>query len=384
MAAAWQRSARGERRSHEPGFPNLREEGDKQMSVEAISWALNLAPVPRDGGSKRNPACKAVLIGLANHAGPDGTGAFPSVRTLVRYTALSERTVVTALDRLEAEGVIRPCDPAIVAAKIKRADRRPQGWDLAMHLIRGDLDDEDLAALEPQFPGLAARVREAAAARSGQPDDGVQPLHPAPVAAVDNAAHGAQPLHPVSGTGCSQRGYGVQPFPGRGAAIAPEPSLEPSREPSAAPARARETARPVENPERAAAKGVGEFFTALGPTWPLTARQQARLAPAVAAALAAGWEPRTLAGFAGGNTSGVRSPYAVLAARLSAAELPAPPLAALRRPPWCGESRCDPVTRFLLDERGYPGTIGGRAVPCPRCGAPAARQRAPARTDVSA
>ena len=38
-------------------------------------------------------------------------------------------------------------------AKIKRADRRPQGWDLAMVLIRDDLDDEDLAVLERQFPG---------------------------------------------------------------------------------------------------------------------------------------------------------------------------------------------------------------------------------------
>jgi hypothetical protein len=28
-----------------------------------------------------------VLVGLANHAGPDGTGAFPSVATLVRDPA---------------------------------------------------------------------------------------------------------------------------------------------------------------------------------------------------------------------------------------------------------------------------------------------------------
>jgi DNA-binding Lrp family transcriptional regulator len=71
---------------------------------------------------------------------------------------LSERTVRTALDRLEAEGIIRTCDPVIIAAKIKRADQRPQGWDLAMHLVRDDLNDEDLLALERQFPGLTARV----------------------------------------------------------------------------------------------------------------------------------------------------------------------------------------------------------------------------------
>ena len=67
------------------------------MSVEAISWALNLAPVLADRGGQPSSACKFVLVGLANHAGPDGTGAFPSVATLVRYTGLSERTVCTRL-----------------------------------------------------------------------------------------------------------------------------------------------------------------------------------------------------------------------------------------------------------------------------------------------
>jgi DNA-binding transcriptional regulator PaaX len=78
------------------------------MSVEAISWALNLAPVPADRGGQPSSACKFVLVGLANHAGPDGTAAFPSVVTLVRYTGLSERTVRTCLDRLAAEGIISP------------------------------------------------------------------------------------------------------------------------------------------------------------------------------------------------------------------------------------------------------------------------------------
>ena len=49
------------------------------MSVEAISWALNLAPVPADRGGQPSSACKFVLVGLANHAGPGGAGAFPSV-----------------------------------------------------------------------------------------------------------------------------------------------------------------------------------------------------------------------------------------------------------------------------------------------------------------
>jgi hypothetical protein len=193
------------------------------VSVEAISWALNLAPVPRDRGGKRNPACKAVLIGLANHAAPDGKEAFPAVRTLVRYTDLSERTVRTALDRLETEGIIRPCDPTVVAAKIKRADQRPQGWDLAMHLVRDDLDDEDLAALDRQFPGLTARVallRTSGSLRSDDPDRGLRLLHLVAGAPVDNVTDEVQPLHPAPPTGCNHRTNGVQPPHERGATTA--------------------------------------------------------------------------------------------------------------------------------------------------------------------
>jgi hypothetical protein len=50
----------------------------------------------------------------------------------------------TCLDRLEAEGTIRPCDPDIVAARIKRADRRYQGWDLDLSLARDDPDEPDV------------------------------------------------------------------------------------------------------------------------------------------------------------------------------------------------------------------------------------------------
>jgi len=331
------------------------------LSVEAISWALNLSPVPCDRSGKRNPACKAVLIGLANHAAPDGKEAFPSVRTLIRYTDLSERTVQTALDRLEGEGIIQPCDPAVVAAKIKRADRRPRGWDLAMHLVRDDLDEEELAVLERQFPGLTARVAAMKAADSAGPgdsDDGVQPLHPAGVTPVDNVTHGVRQLRPVPPAGGNRRGNGVQLPRERGAVAAPEPSFEPSREPPAAPAGARDAdpVSPHDRPETGG--GFSEFFARLGPGWPLTDLQRRRLAPMAAAAVVAGWEPAALAAFVGANTAGVRSPAAVLAARLSPAELPAPPGRECTRPPWCGA--CDEVTRML----GYDGDAPR---PCPRC-----------------
>ena len=355
------------------------------MSVEAVSWALNLAPVPVDAGGKPNSACAFVLVVLANHAGPDGTGAFPSVDTLVRYTRLSERTIRTALDRLEAAELIRPCAPEIIAARIRRADRRPQGWDLDLARVRTDLDDADITALERQFPGLRARMlaaRGAAepglprtrAAQSGPSDpvdnsrNGVQLLHPEAATPVDNDSGGVQRLHPAQGTGCKQRSNGVQLTQERGAATAPEPSIEPPREPSAAPACAHGAGPPAGT--RNGGGAAGEFFDALGPGWLLTAGQRTRLAPAVSEAVVAGWEPGELAAFVGANSAGIRSPYAVLAARLSSAELPAPrgPVVARRRP-WCGH--CDPDTRFLLDEHGYPGDSPRR---CPECGSGPARR----------
>jgi hypothetical protein len=61
------------------------------VSVEAISWALNRAPVSADRGGQPSTACKFVLLGLASYAGPDDAGAFPSMATLVRHTGLLER-----------------------------------------------------------------------------------------------------------------------------------------------------------------------------------------------------------------------------------------------------------------------------------------------------
>jgi hypothetical protein len=127
-----------------------------------------------------------VLVGLANHAGPDGTGAFPSVATLVRYTGLSERTVRTCLDRLAAEGIIAPCDPDIVTARIKRADRRPQGWDMNLSLVRHDLDD----AASPHWR-ISSQVLSGRFAAAAQPG-------------ADGQANGCKspPPLPLAGDGC--------------------------------------------------------------------------------------------------------------------------------------------------------------------------------------
>jgi hypothetical protein len=162
---------------------------------------------------------------------------------------------------------------------------------------------------------------------------------------------------PRAGDGCNHRGNGVQPPQERGAMVAPEPSFELAGEPSAACAGARGSPSSADHrPE--AGGGAGEFFIRLGPGWPLTDRQRRRLAPMAATALEAGWAPSALASFVGANTAGVRSPYAVLAARLSSAELPLPPARARARPSWCGA--CDEVTRLL-------GFDGDAPRPCTHC-----------------
>jgi hypothetical protein len=126
---------------------------------------------------------------------------------------------------------------------------------------------------------------------------------------------------------------------------------------------AREAGAPDVDGQLGADGGEEQFSARPGPGWPLTDTQRRRLALTIAAALATGWDPAVLAGFVGANTAGVRSPAAVLAARLSSAELPAPSggAPARPRPPWCGAADCDERTRRLqLAE----GADGGR---CPRC-----------------
>jgi len=67
------------------------------MSIEALNWALNY--------KLDKPALKAVLIGIANHANPQGE-AWPSKQRLALYTGYSERQVQRAIQELEALDLI--------------------------------------------------------------------------------------------------------------------------------------------------------------------------------------------------------------------------------------------------------------------------------------
>jgi hypothetical protein len=135
-----------------------------------MSWALSL-PVQ----SLKDSSARHVLLCLANYAGSNGAGAFPSASTLAQDTGLSERTVRYKLDDLEKFGLIQKGNQAIAAVHIDRHDRRPVVYDL--QLSRG--------------------------------------ANPAP-----RTKRGADDV-----TGCNSQQNGVQPETERGAAAAPNPSL---------------------------------------------------------------------------------------------------------------------------------------------------------------
>jgi hypothetical protein len=173
------------------------------MSIEAITWALNTAPIPT---GRNASTLAAVLVGLANHADPDGRNAFPAVATLTRYTRLSERSVQYALRTLEDLGLITPSDPGIVAAYVKRADRRPHGWDLPIHST----------------------------------------IHKTVHRVIHNDGDGVQSVHPVGAHGVQTRLHGVQTTTSRGARRAPEPSLNlPKNRPSPGPSVHDDASAPI-------------------------------------------------------------------------------------------------------------------------------------------
>jgi len=95
-----------------------------------MSWALSLPTQALKDSSARH-----VLLCLANYAGSNGSGAFPSASTLAQDTGLSERTVRYKLDALEDAGLIKKGNQAIAAVHIDRHDRRPVVYDL--QLMRG-------------------------------------------------------------------------------------------------------------------------------------------------------------------------------------------------------------------------------------------------------
>lgn len=242
---------------------------------------------------------RLVLLALADACSrDDGTGCWPSAATIARKANISDRTVRRVITRLEGEGRL------IVHRGGGRA-----GSTNSYTVVTGDR--------VIQSPGQNVTPDSLSGCDSGDRPPRTQLCQGTP----DTAVSADPPKN-------QKRTAAARACDGRLAVAA------------------------------ATGGGAGEFFAALGDAWRLTWAQRARLIPAVQAALDAGWSPRRLADVVGSNPDGVRNPYAVLTARLSAAELPSPPGQRPPRPPWCGE--CDERTRLL-------GFDGDAPRPCPRC-----------------
>jgi hypothetical protein len=96
------------------------------MSIEAMVWALKKAPVSE-------PMEALILVGLADHAGDDGTDAYPSQALLAKYGRCSPSTVKRRLASLESAGLIQRGDQQKVAHL--PPNRRPIVWDLNLHVV---------------------------------------------------------------------------------------------------------------------------------------------------------------------------------------------------------------------------------------------------------
>jgi len=122
------------------------------LSLEATNWVLN------DATGLPSHAF-AVLMGLANHANPEGKGAFTAQGTLGHYARKTDRQVRRDLQELEAIGLIRRGDQRLVAHLPR--DKRPVVWDLAMerrmpdwHFGKGDPEGTGEPGQEAERPDV--------------------------------------------------------------------------------------------------------------------------------------------------------------------------------------------------------------------------------------
>ena len=93
------------------------------MSIQALTWVIYGA-----SADIKYAAFRTLLV-LADHADPQGKGAYPSRSTISRLTGYSVRTVSYALKSLEASGLISRGDQRIVS---NLGGYKPTVWNLNM------------------------------------------------------------------------------------------------------------------------------------------------------------------------------------------------------------------------------------------------------------
>lgn len=131
----------------------------------------------------RRPQALLVLVAVAEHAGDDGTGAYPSLATLATETRLSRRSVLRLLAELEAGG-----DLAVI-----RNAGRGNGYVVTLTGATPDTGDSHGTGATGDT-GDAADTGDSGGATSATGDTGpVPPLAPEPyrtVRTVPSSARG--------------------------------------------------------------------------------------------------------------------------------------------------------------------------------------------------
>jgi hypothetical protein len=298
------------------------------VSIRVMNWVWEHSTAK---GTER-----LLLLAIADSADDTGRNAFPSVETLAHKIVMSPRTVQRLVARLESAGFIevrrnlggRDSNRyrVIMPEPTDHQSAIPENWERSEHRTPLEPPAESTGGdkLSPRQSGTGDTATSPLGRHSSDTPGVTQLCHPTPPVTVlyPSTSDETSP-HQATGGGGDQAAH--------------------SRE--ASPAR--------------------QVLAQLGPQWRLGTRSVERLEGLIASALDAGWEMAALAAHLGANSDGVKSPYAVLAARLK--DLPPRPAARRARPPWCGN--CHEPTRLLDTDAG--------ARRCPACHPTAASTNAP-------
>ncbi|MFD4912800.1 helix-turn-helix domain-containing protein [Streptomyces virginiae] len=125
------------------------------MSIEAVKWAMDDAPMLRTPAGKADTTARHVLQALAEHASKTGTNTHPSEIRIQYRTGYDRRTVQRALRRLEDAKLIIP-DGTV-------QDRNR--YRLAMNIMRDPSDWDELEREEQDSRAAAAERKRRSRAR---------------------------------------------------------------------------------------------------------------------------------------------------------------------------------------------------------------------------
>lgn len=132
------------------------------MSVEVMAWVWK--------HSLATGTDRIILLAIADHAGDDGTNAYPSVATLGSKCALSRRTVQRSIARLVELGELEVEDQK-GGGSWTRSDRRPNRYRVVMN---------DGASIWHPVEDGASPVHDGASGVQGKHADGASAVTPEP------------------------------------------------------------------------------------------------------------------------------------------------------------------------------------------------------------